>query len=472
MKRGMSATGHGNVVRQRRAVGALGLGDGIADPPEGLGLRFVGGDHCILDQALLERLAKQRLRASARYRYRRLSERRFDQHVPACRPRAGCACRGYAAAPGRAQSRGTISNPSMRSVRDCRKRSSSSAARGSARPAQATARDADRRNQPERRRGDDPKRAFRADQQLVEIVAAIVLLQARTGRRGSSRREAPLRRPSTSERIVPNLSTCVPPALVADQPADRAAPARAERQRKALARFGGRSCRSARIMPASATRHAWRDRSQPVHPPQRQDQRGAIRGRRRAADHRRIAALRDQRDAVLGREADDRRDLFGRCRARGSPPPRRESARASRSATVRRPRRSVTTAFGPKRSRTSSINAVTPVGCRVRAMSAALARNREAWHRAQSAAFVQRELLAPSRNSCRRRGRGLRGCRRRSAGTCAGRGTTIRTGPPCGTASTRSTGATRRPTITASRPPGATIRSASSTRCTCSFWSG
>ena len=53
--------GHGNVVSQRRAVGALRFGEGIADPPESVGLRLVGCDHCILDQALFQSLAKKRL---------------------------------------------------------------------------------------------------------------------------------------------------------------------------------------------------------------------------------------------------------------------------------------------------------------------------------------------------------------------------------------------------------------------------
>ena len=61
MKRGMSATGDRNVVRERLAFGALGFGNGVADLPEGLGLRFAGGDHRVADDALLERGAKQLL---------------------------------------------------------------------------------------------------------------------------------------------------------------------------------------------------------------------------------------------------------------------------------------------------------------------------------------------------------------------------------------------------------------------------
>ena len=80
----------------------------------------------------------------------------------------------------------------------------------------------------------------------------------------------------------------------------------------------------------------------------------------------------------------------------------------------------VTTVFGPKRSRTSSINSVTPVGCRVRAMSAALARNGRLGIARFPPHSCSRELLAPSRNPCRRRDRGLRGCLCRSAGTALG----------------------------------------------------
>ena len=48
------------------------------------------------------------------------------------------------------------------------------------------------------------------------------------------------------------------------------------------------------------------DRAQPVHPPQRQDQRAAIGGWRGPGDHARIAALWNQRHIMLRGEGDDR----------------------------------------------------------------------------------------------------------------------------------------------------------------------
>jgi hypothetical protein len=92
MKRGISAYRHRNVVRQRLALGALGFGDGVADLPKGLGLAFAGRQHCVRDDALLERGAKKRLKFFVYARFR-IRGRCFDQGMPATlagkrRPRA------------------------------------------------------------------------------------------------------------------------------------------------------------------------------------------------------------------------------------------------------------------------------------------------------------------------------------------------------------------------------------------------
>jgi hypothetical protein len=162
-----------------------------------------------------------------------------------------------------------------------------------------------------------PERAFGADQQLVEAVAAIVLLEAVrpwwTEPSGSTAST-----PATSARIGPKRSTCVPPALVETSPPMVRCP-RAERQRESACPCRRGSWSVARITPASAMRIAASalDRADAVHPPQRQDQRRAVGGRRRAADHRGVAALRHQRHADARRASrDDRRDFLGRCRAR------------------------------------------------------------------------------------------------------------------------------------------------------------
>ena len=116
------------------------------------------------------------------------------------------ACHGCVAGKRRAGSRdvrstsssescGTISKPSTLSVRASSKRSRSSAPAGLGDPDPGHRARRDRRDQPQRDGGDDAERAFGADQQLVEAVAAIVLLERRTGRGGPSRRAAPPPRP-------------------------------------------------------------------------------------------------------------------------------------------------------------------------------------------------------------------------------------------------------------------------------------
>jgi hypothetical protein len=54
------------------------------------------------------------------------------------------------------------------------------------------------------------------------------------------------------------------------------------------------------------------DRADAVHPAQRQEQGRPVRRRSRAGRHAGIAALGNERDAMLGGEADDLGDLFGR----------------------------------------------------------------------------------------------------------------------------------------------------------------
>ena len=253
----------------------------------------------------------------------------------ACR-RGGCACPECASSTRSRHSSGTISKPSIRLVCACRKRSRSSAR---LRIAEADpgdrARD-DRRDQPERRRGDDPERALGADQQLVEAVAAIVLLEARQSVVDRRRREARLRARATSERIVPNCRTCVPPALVATRPPTVQLPRAPSVSGKRMAGFAGALVQVGEDHPRFGHRHAARRStaagssaaatgSAPSRPS------GGV----APADHRRISALRDQRDAMFVREPDDRGDFLGRRRREDGLRRRRGSGRASRSARAR-----------------------------------------------------------------------------------------------------------------------------------------
>ena len=81
---------------ERRAFGALGLRNGVAELPERLGLGVVGGDHRVGDQPLLERRGEQPLELGGDV-VSRVGGGRFDQHVPGdARPSAAGACRGCA----------------------------------------------------------------------------------------------------------------------------------------------------------------------------------------------------------------------------------------------------------------------------------------------------------------------------------------------------------------------------------------
>ena len=122
--------------------------------------------------------------------------------------------------------------------------------------------------------------------------------------------------PATSERIVPNFSTCVPPALVDVSPPivqlPRAPSVSGKRIPASWA--AGESC--SRMTPASATatRFSALSERMRVHPPQRQDQSASVRRRSGARGHAGVAALRNQRHAVLRGELDDVGDLFRRRR--------------------------------------------------------------------------------------------------------------------------------------------------------------
>ena len=148
------------------------------------------------------------------------------------------AARGHRAdrqAPASSEACGTTSNPSSASPTASSQCSSS--ARATCRlgtPAQITSRSAIAGNQPQRRGGDDAQRAFRADQQLLQIEAAVVLLER--GQRGidaavgQHRFQPQHQRPHRA--VAQHLSAA---GIGRDQPADRRRALAAQRQRKAQA---------------------------------------------------------------------------------------------------------------------------------------------------------------------------------------------------------------------------------------------
>ncbi len=173
----------------------------------------------------------------------------------------------------------------------------------------------DGRDQPQRDGGDDPERPFGADQQLVEAVAAIVLLEP-----GQAIVDRAVGKhcfdPGDQRAHGAEFQHLGAAGVGRGEPADGAAAARAERQRKAHP--GGvrglvqRGEDHAGLGDGEAIFRA--ERADAVHPPQRQQQRRAVGRRRRPGRHAGVAALRDERDAMLGGELHDLHDLLGRSR--------------------------------------------------------------------------------------------------------------------------------------------------------------
>jgi hypothetical protein len=184
---------------------------------------------------------------------------------------------------------------------------------GKAEPGDGAA--ADRRYQPQRCGGDNAQRPFRTDQQLVEIVAAIVFLEARKpvvdGAVGQHRFHALHQRAHGPE--AQHLGAA---GVGGDEAADGAAAARAQGQRETPADLVRRGVQIGEDHPSLGDGHAGLSvqHADFGHPPQRQEQRRAIFRRRRARDHAGIAALRHQRHAKLGCQGDNCRDFLGRGR--------------------------------------------------------------------------------------------------------------------------------------------------------------
>ncbi len=161
-----------------------------------------------------------------------------------------------------------------------------------------------RRHQPQRRGGNDAQRPLRPDQQMIEVVAAIVLLERRepvvarsVGQYRLDPRDQRPHRPEPQHLRAPGIGR--------DQPADRRTPARAERQRKAH-----------RLAPPPP-RADWRGSHPPRRPPARL-----------AASIERIRFIRRATgSAPIRRRAGSRRRPSRYCRP-AAPARRRVRARA------------------------------------------------------------------------------------------------------------------------------------------------
>ena len=185
-------------------------------------------------------------------------------------------------------------------------RSSASAAVGRVEPDPGDGARADRRDQPQARRGDDAERAFGADQQLLEVVAAIVLLERASAPRTALPSGSTASMPEHQRAHRAEAQHLGAAGIGRDQAADRRRALGAERQREAppgraapprAGRRGSRRPRRPRLAGSASSeriRFIRRSESSSASP-------AGV--RRRAADHRGVAALRHQRHAGLRRRA-------------------------------------------------------------------------------------------------------------------------------------------------------------------------
>ena len=175
-----------------RSAGAI----SIAQQPESLRLRFVGRRSRHLRAGPCSNAVASMASASAAQVTGAVRVRdNFDQRMPgmlAAQRRAGAGHMGEQHRPVSP----AASPRSLRAPRPPHPRNAAAASRAAlseGTPAQITIRSRNAGTQPQRRGGDDAQRAFRSDQQLLEVEAAIVLLERSQRRRIRCRRPAPPR---------------------------------------------------------------------------------------------------------------------------------------------------------------------------------------------------------------------------------------------------------------------------------------
>ena len=303
---------------QRRPFGALGFGDAESRSfQKASAWASLAAMTASRDDALLERGAEQPLELGGRCRAPDRPSSLRPARASGCSPASGERVPGMCLS---TSSQRILAAPA-RSLRWrwCALRGSAAGrarAAGLSTPAQATARAAIAGTSSQRDGGDHAERAFGADQQLVEAVAAIVLLEAGEAVVDRCRREAPLRRP---------------------RPARASSRTSAPACRRRWSRSGRRwcSCRARRASAESACRPRARRRGAfraPRRLPRPRRRFSALIERMRfirridsssaepsaggvaPRGHAGVAALRNQRHAMLGGEPDDVGDFLGRGR--------------------------------------------------------------------------------------------------------------------------------------------------------------
>ena len=187
--------GHRDVVLEAGAVLALRLGDGFAQPPERFALALAERDGGVGDPAGLVRAPPSAFSSTASSGSSGARGRQLAQHVPRRRRRRADRRRRECAAVVRSTPmRGMSSNELTQSPLASRSApSSDTAASGSRTATKAVARELQRRIQLEAGGGDDAERAFRAEEQRLDVVAGVVLAQPGERVRARGRRPAPPR---------------------------------------------------------------------------------------------------------------------------------------------------------------------------------------------------------------------------------------------------------------------------------------
>ena len=293
------------------------------------GLRLVGGDRGVLDQARLERVSSRS--SSKRPAARRRAPRVGASSISACQ---SCCPRSGARAPGKCASTASrlASRHDLETLRvACRSRASHCSSSASARPGSSRARP----TAPRDRASAGTSRSVAAvttpsvpSEPISNCLRSKPRLSFLSGASPSntlpSGSTASI--PSTSARIEPWRSTCVPPALVETSPPIVAEPLPPSVSGKRSPSAAAASCEvwqdHARLGDRQARRRG-RSRADRVHPPQREQ----ISADPSSAAWRRRPWSCCRPAAPAGRRARApwptiSRDLRGRCRARGSAGPR------------------------------------------------------------------------------------------------------------------------------------------------------
>ena len=297
-----------------RANGALGRSDLVAQGPELLGLALVHGDGGILHQPGFEGALQQGLGAVCQRCRTGGIGAQFDQHVP-CVPAGQRSPRSGQVVQHGLQRMARHDFETFQQV-SCQPFGMEQQGAGIAHMAKACPQHGavgQRGQQAQGGPGDDAQGAFRADQQLLEVETAVVLLERHqcieNGTIGQDSLKAQNLRSHRS--VAQHLRAA---GIGRDQPADRGRTLAAQRERKAQAAGLDGLMQGLQDDASLAGRLTGIgiNAGDPVHSSQRKDDGATALVRRRPSGHSRIAALRHDRNAMRGAQPDQRGNLCRR----------------------------------------------------------------------------------------------------------------------------------------------------------------